>query len=594
MNPLEIGWVAGAQPGYQGDAISWLAEHVRLPHSARSTSFDPTLAPWLNAIIRAVCDDRVKQIVMRFPTGAGKTSLLELLCCWIVANQPGPMLMTEQTDETSKDWAESRLLPTLAACEPVARLFPADRHAKRKTSIMFPHMALFLGGANMSGAQGKSMRYVWADECWQYRPGMLGELAKRLHDRWNRKMLICSQGWDESHETEEFWRMGRVHEWGHICAACGAWVLWAWNNFRYDEPKEEGGEWVWSDLRASVHYVCPECQHVTPNSVGNRRAMAAASSYRDVISNSIEGCVSFTLPACAIWWIDWADLAVEWVKANIQKRKGNIEPLKQFLTKRLAQTWKDAEEAPEINLLAADYAIADYENGQKIEGEVARFLTVDVQQDHYWALVRAWNSGGGSRLLYYRKAFSFEELRELQRKYDIRDNMVFIDSGYEAGTVYELCARVSKYNNFGWINSSGWWALKGDQTDRFAHNLASGRVERFYSPYIQVAAANGRHCRFCRWSNLIAKDKLSALRASGPEHWGFPRDIGPEYMAQVTAEVKKDVVDKTTKAIVRRYVPIRRDNHAWDCEAMQVVAASITKILTTTGDDAVNSTPSIE
>ena len=65
-------------------------------------------------------------------------------------------------------------------------------------------------------------------------------------------------------------------------------------------------------------------------------------------------------------------------------------------------------------------------------------------------------------------------------------------------------------------------------------------------------------------------------------------------MAQVTAEVKKDVVDKVTKAIVRRYVPIRRDNHAWDCEAMQVVAASITKILTTTGDDAVNLTASVE
>jgi len=580
MHCLSNGWTKGAVPTYTGDPLDWLEANVRLPHSARSTHFDHTLAPWLNDVIRAVCDDRVKQIIVRLPTGAGKTTFLELISCWIVANQSGPMMLVEQTDDTSKDWAESRLMPVFEACEPVARLFPEDRHQKRKSAILFPHMALFMSGANMSGAQGKSMRYVYCDEAWQFKPGILGELAKRLHDRINRKFIVCSQGWDSSHETQEFWAMGRTHEWGYTCAACGTWRRWAWQDIKYAEPAE-GAEWNWAELSASVRHECGECGHVTPNTPAARRGLAAVSSYRaEEGGNPIAGCVNFTLPAWAVWWIDWADLAIEWVKANEQKKRGNIEPLKQFLQKRGAQVWTAEDDRPVVNLLAADYSRADYADGQKIENEVTRFLTVDVQQDHFWALVRAWTTSGTSKLVWFGKVLTYEGLVDLQKRLGVRDNLVFCDSGYESGTVYEYCSRVSRYDSSGWLWNSGWTALKGSKQERFAHVPPNGKkVDRFFSPPVKILAASGKHCRLINWSNLIAKDKLTHLRAAGPDVWAFPSDVGPEYMKQIVSEVKRDVVDKATKAITQRYVPLYRDNHAWDCEAMQVVAASITHIL---------------
>jgi hypothetical protein len=579
--PLIDGWLEGARPGYRGNPLHWLERWVRLPHSARSTQFDSALAPWLNDVIQAVCDDRVKSIMLRLPTGAGKTTFLELIACWIVAQQPGPMLLVEQTDDTSKDWAESRLMPVFEACEPVARLFPEDRHQKRKSSIIWPHMAMFMSGANMSGLQGKSMRYVYCDEVWQFKQGILGEAVKRLHDRWNRKFICCSQGWDSSHDADDLWKLGRTFEWGCTCAGCGTWAKWSWLDIKYAELPEGETEWNWQMLRESVRHECRECGHHTPNTTAGRRAMAAASSYRgDAEGNWVDGHVNFTLPAWAVWWIDWADLVVEWVKANTAKRTGLIEPLKQFIQKRGAQTWTLDDDRPVVNLLAADYSRADYADGQKIDGEVTRFLTVDVQKDHFWVLCRAWTAGGASKLIYFDKVLTVDTIVDIQQRLGVRDNLVFMDSGYESGTVYDYCARASKYNESGWLWNSGWTALKGSKQERFAHVPAQGKkVDRFFSPPSKVLGTNGKHCRLINWSNLIAKDKLTHLRSAGPDVWAFPADIGPAYMKQIVSEMKRDVVDKATKAITQRYVPLHADNHAWDCEAMQVVAASITHIL---------------
>lgn len=578
--PLAEGMREGNHPPYTGDPLDWIREHVRLPHSARSAEFDPMMAPHLNAPMRAILGGRHRSVLMRLPTGAGKTTMLELIIPYVIAVAPGPMLLVEQTDDTSKDWAESRLMPVLEGCEPVARLFPEDRHQKRKSAILFPHCALFLTGANMSGLQGKSMRYVWCDEVWQYRPGILGEAQKRMHDRYNRVFIGVSQGWDTGHEAEDLWRQGETMTWGHACVACACWLRWNWNEIKYQE-KPEDGEWDWATLRESVHHECPECGHVTPNTTAHRRAMAAQSDYRSEGGNFVAGHINFTLPAWAIWWIDWADLVVEWVKAQDAKRRGHIEPLKQFLQKRGAQTWSTEEEAPVVNLLAADYRLVDYANGEKINSELTRFLTVDCQQDHYWVCLRAWRGDGSSMLLWFGKHLTLDSIRDYQQRMGVRDNLVFIDSGYRSGDVYEACAKYGKTDPKGqWIWNSGWTALKGSKQERFGHIPASGkRVDRFFSPPSKVMAASGRFCRLVNWSNLIAKDKLTQLRAAGPDVWGFPTDVGGDYMSQVTAEVCRDVVDNQTKAITRRYVAIRRDNHAWDCEAMQVVAASIVGVL---------------
>ena len=67
--------------------------------------------------------------------GSGKSTLIEALTCYVVAEDPGPLLLTAQTDADIGDWAESRLWPVLRGTEPTATLMPVDRSKIRKTPL---------------------------------------------------------------------------------------------------------------------------------------------------------------------------------------------------------------------------------------------------------------------------------------------------------------------------------------------------------------------------------------------------------------------------------------------------------------------------
>lgn len=568
MNPLSEGFAAGIVTSYQGDPLDWLSDNVRLPHSARSTRFDPGNAPWLNQIVRSVTDDRVKQIVVKAPTGGGKTTLLELIVPWIIAQQPGPMLVIGQTDETTKEWAESRLIPILESCPPVAKLFPSDRHLKRKTSILFPHMAMFLSGANLSSLQEKSMRYCYGDECWRWDAGMIGELKKRHHDRWNRKTILCSQAGNAGEDFDVEFTDGTIHEWGTECESCGAWHKYLWNSIRYNEAKTEAGEWDWQQVASSVRHQCPHCEFATLDTAHGRRGMSSRGRYEVQDGNQpISGCVSFTWSALGVWWIPWADLVIEWLKAQESKRRGMSDPLRQFVQKRLAQSWRAEQETPEMNLTAGDYYLADHIDGQAIDNEVKRIMAIDRQRDHFWATIRAFRVDGSSRLLWAGKVLTSENLRALQQRMKVPDKLTFMDAQYDTGQTYNDCV---KFN---------WTALHGSGKDGFTHIYNGKQVQKFYSPVKEAAAPNGGRARYIFWANEGVKDRLSQLRAQGSPVWEYPKDVPPEYLKQINSEVKREMVDKATKAITHRYVKLRHDNHMWDTEAMTTAAALMLGLL---------------
>jgi hypothetical protein len=59
----------------------------------------------------------------------------------------------------------------------------------------------------------------------------------------------------------------------------------------------------------------------------------------------------------------------EWIEANEAKSSGNLEPLKQFIQKRKAQTWQDEVVSNLPDITTADYSKSEYLEGQKIDGE---------------------------------------------------------------------------------------------------------------------------------------------------------------------------------------------------------------------------------
>ena len=144
------------------DVVEWACEYVKLPQSARSPNFDIDATPWLREPMLWIADDENKEVVVMAPVGSGKTTMLEGILPWIIAEEPGPTLITMQTDDDARAWVDTRFHPSLKSNDKVAPLLPSGKQRGnfRKGEILFPHMPLHIGGANLANPQSKSIRWV--------------------------------------------------------------------------------------------------------------------------------------------------------------------------------------------------------------------------------------------------------------------------------------------------------------------------------------------------------------------------------------------------------------------------------------------------
>jgi phage terminase large subunit GpA-like protein len=570
INPLLEGIAAGIKLAYSGTILDWAAENVNFPNSDRASKFDPSVAPWLNDPLLAASDDETTQIFLRAPTGGGKTTMMETIACFIIAQKSGPTLFVGQTDDMVKDWTESRLLPIFNECQPVKELFPQDRHAMRKTTILFPHMVMFAGGANMTNLQEKSMRYCIGDEVWRWRGGMIKELKARHHDRWNRKTILVSQGWDAGHEADVEWESGTREVWGWECPQCKKWQRYLFDSIQYVAERDERGNVFWDKVQDSIRMVCEHCKHEYPDTAAVRRDLSSRSSYKQLNPHPVRGHKSYEYPAYGVWWIPWFTIVKEWIEANDAKNSGNIEPLKQFVQKRKAQTWQNeiTSDLPEISV--GDFSKSEFLEGQKIDNEHRRFLCVDKQRDHFWCIVRAFRIDGSSMLLHESRPLTWETIDAIQSQFEVQPRCVVVDAGYDTPLVYEQCAR------------RGWTASHGSGQDGFYHMEAGRRVRRFVSKIEGAqAGSDGLKCGYFFYSNEKVKDKLASLRQPDTNlKWEVPRDVSDNYRKQMLSEMKKDIVNAKTKQVEQRWIRIGgRPNHLWDCECIAIASAMLAGVL---------------
>jgi len=289
--------------------------------------------------------------------------------------------------------------------------------------------------------------------------------------------------------------------------------------------------------------------------------------YRQTSPDGMAGHVARTYPAYAVWWISWADMVMEWIIANDEKSSGNHERLRQFVMKRKAEVWRLQDTTPEVHLMAADYTMAEYADGNPWDGESMRFMTVDKQRDHFWHVIRAWTADGGSRLLSEGKLFTWPQVKQTQERMKVMSGLVFVDAQHMTQEVYEHCA------------SNGWTAIHGSGERAFMKRTRSGKT--IYRPYTDVRTASPPGCSYIMISVDTMKDKLAILRGGFAAPWELPKDVTSEYRAQMNSEIKKQIVtNRITGATAFRWCQIQhRGNHLWDCETYQTAAAMMMGLL---------------
>lgn len=542
----------------------WARRHVAIQNSERAARFDIDQTPWWREPMECAADNEVKEIVVLAPTGSGKSTMAEALIPWVVAEDPGPFLYASQTDADAKFWAESRLIPALQACKPIQPLWPDDRNKTRTMEIIWPHMPMVLGGANMSNFQEKSVRWLYGDEVWKWKPGLVREFLARHHNRWNRRVFLVSQGGETTDELTGEWEKTDRCEFCFRCPECGQLQEYDRKLLSFERKKREDGSLDEQATADSVRLVCP-CGAQFKDTVSDRRALADSGEYVPAVDGKIRGYRGFHVHALAVWWIPWGEYVLELLAARRMLDAGVVDRYRQLIQKRDARPWKDDMAVERKDLKGSGKRRDSVDPAARVEGEQFRFMTVDKGGNHFWAVVRAWKDGGHSEMLHesYVPADGEREsrLRELQHRFMVEDHLVFMDISYEWQETADLCAH------------HGWTGIRGDgQSQHFRWRDGTER------PYSEVKHATGKQGGICMYvaiaSNPI-KDTLFRLSNGQGAEWLVLDDVSKAYRRHMKSEVRKELLVGKEKRLQAVWETTDRQNHLWDCECYQVAAAMI-------------------
>lgn len=560
----------------------WCEENVKnIPYSPIPGHFKSANSPWVREAMEAMSDPDIRLVSIVAPVQSSKTIGAELCLCYIIANFPGPCLWLSQTNADAKDQAEARLHKLFSECDAVKKLFPADRHKKKTQTVFFSNgMTLWVLGAHAkSNLQSRSIRWLIGDETWQWPSGHMQQAEARVTAfGWLGKCIFLSQGGTENDDTHRKFETTDMREWEFKCPKCGKYQPYKWSNIEWDKNYRDGeGRMDFAKVRSSVRLVCEFCKHEIADSDANRKLLNSSAKFVPQNPNAPATKAGFHWNSLAS--MSWGELAEMYLRAKESCRRGDMEDLKNFYQKRLALPWGDLEEDFTLDISPSGYRMGDdwesegavgakgavlpppHENKNRVR---LRFLTVDVQMDHFYAVVRSWACDASSRLVYCAKLQTWEDVEILQNRFGVFPQLLFVDAGYSTFEVYRNCA---KHN---------WTALMGDGRRDFPHRVNGKITQRFYST-ARHPLVSDRKCRMHYWSNLGIKGSLARLRSNqNPDEgstWEVPSDVPEEYLKMLDSEQR---VKKGNSWEWRQIG--KRPNHYWDCEAMQVCAAYMMKL----------------
>ncbi len=573
-------------PADRREPWRWCEEHIKsIPYSPLPGPFRSENSPWIREVMEAIVDPKIRLVSIIAAVQSSKTTSPELTLCYIIANLPGPCLWLDQTDEDAKDESESRLQKLFESCEPVKKLFPKNKNKQRNCTIHFSNgMTLWLLGAyNKTNLQRRSIRWLFGDETWRWPVGHMAEAeARTTAFGWLGKCVFMSQGGEENDDTHRKFETTDMREWHYKCPKCGKYIPYKWENIEWDDDcKDENGEYDFSKINHSTALKCPECGEYFEDSDRMRRILNKDGKFIALNPNASKENVGFHWNALAS--MSWGKLAELYLRAKIAARKGDSSLLQQFYQKRLALAWREFAEDYRLEIASGSYNSGDAwdeEAGFNKLGEIIappfaeneviaplRIMSVDVQMNCFYLVVRAWSINGSSRLLWHEKVLTWEDIEEIQKRFRILDNLVFVDAGYNSFEVYKHCGE------------RNWIALMGDNRANFFHRLPNGKtVLRFYSPVKHIFISRYVKCRMHFWSNINVKDTLARIRrnqnpADGAT-WEVPTDISEDYLKQMESEHR---IKKENSWIWEQIG--NRPNHYLDCEAMNCAGALMLKIV---------------
>lgn len=396
----------------------WADRYRRLSGEAASKGgvWDTDAAPYQREIMNAISDTSIRKVVVMSAAQIGKTDafLLNTLGYYIHYD-PCPILLMQPTLSMAETFSKDRLMP-MVRDTPVLRSRISDKARTSGNTIFkksFPGGRITMTGANSpTELRSRPIRILLADEIDGYPatagvdgdPLVLG--SKRLTTFWNRKEVYVSTPTVKgiSRIAVEY-ENSTQEEWNVPCPSCGEYQPLTWGQIQFD--RDVSGEVI------QVSHVCKCCGVISSEYEWKaqfiRGKYIAKYPHRKVRGFHLNSFASTLTPE------GWKKIVKDFLVADEERKKGNIELFKAWTNTELGETWEEEGQTIEDSTLL--------KRRQKYNCEVPEdviILTagIDTQDNRFEIEVVGWGIGFESWGIQYKKIYGDPKLPEVWKKLD--------------------------------------------------------------------------------------------------------------------------------------------------------------------------------
>jgi len=538
---------------------------------------------YLDAILQALVDPDVEEVVLMLGTQMGKTACLCAIIAYFLVCEGAPSLIACPDEDSAKEHQRSKMIPHLRMVKALAHKIKPDSKLNKKNIDLGDRIVYYGWSGAPWTVSGRSCALVAVTEVNLHSRKKSGEgdPVKMARDRAKafarskRKILIegkCTVD-GECRLTKAF-EESNQQQLQVPCPHCGEYQYLE----RGEKEGEKGLKWTFDSngevVPESVHYLCcnKECKKpinpdekpkmmrrlrwVPKGQTCNREGHLQGTPLR---SKRISGFQAGSIYSNVLSWIDYA-------QAFVAAAKEGIEAIKNFV-----QSWDAKAFKYSLATLNAKDVLdhcGDYQPGQQLLCEpLAILMATDVQKDHLWYVVRAFSYMGESWLMRYGRADNFVMLEEIEKAtfhalsgtpHGIYKNLIDSGDGNRQQEIYDYCA--------------GNWQVR--QPIKGGHQYTQSSI-------VRVSPIQGMgEMKLWNIDKGFAMDSLFDMRLKikkgDPGHWWLPADnyVQYDYIRSMLSWQREP--KKGRSGIVKTQWVSKSDTfeHLSDCESYLEAAAA--------------------
>lgn len=568
--------------------MPWIKDNIYLPKNLVSVSqrFSDFHFPYQKGVLEAFADEDTREISLMWGTQLGKTNTETCAMLYLADNKPGPTIFVTPSEPSLRLFSKTRLYPTLESCRALKdQVLP--EHARALETVELDDMVIYMGYSGSPDAlSAKTCKYVMLTEVDKFSRKYTGEadpveLAYERAKAFKGTEKVFVEGTPTIRgisRIDTIYQNSDRRKYHVPCPHCGRYQILIKDQIK--GIKDEHGTTRTPDVaKKHAYYECIHCQEKIHDH-HKMNMMRQGQWVRDGQYVTEKGVIAgeaknpceragFHLSSIYSNAIGFGDF----IKKFLEALKKPHEKLQNFVNSWLAEAWEDTviESDPEqLRKCALTYP----------EGEVpehALFLTagVDVQDDHFWGIIRAWGYHEESWLIRNERLANWDEVAEMMfnTRYPqaVTGNLMHVlscgvDSGHKAHEVYQFCRLHPNYCR----------PVKG----------ASDKIGKFNLTFLDKDVNGIRNKEGLALVNVDTdyyKTKITGYTKAKPGahgEWHLYADPDDAYIYQFCAEHKVSKLNKRLGRLVYKWElkPGQQHNHYFDCEVYSACVADVAGI----------------